>query len=249
MGFSIADIRRGKRLRPPRILVYGGPKIGKSTFAAGAPNAIFVPCEEGTDALDVASFPLITSYSEYQDAIRILATEDHDFGAVVLDSADWLEPLIWQHVAKAHGVSSIESVGGGYGKGYTEAAATWTDVLAGLSHLRDERGMIPIIICHEQIVKVTPPDGESYDLAGLKLHRRAGALIEEWADVIGYAREKRVLVAEDLGFGKSSKKAKSMGRELICGKTPAYVSGNRYGVGTVPMTWDAFQAAFAEATA
>jgi hypothetical protein len=247
MAFSLADIRRGKVIRPPRVVVYGGPKIGKSTFAAGAPEAIFVPLEEGTDAIDVASFPLIQSFRDYQEAIRVLAEEDHGFRSVVVDSADWLEPLIWADVAERHKVGSIEAVGGGYGKGYIESASVWQTVLAGLSYLRDHRQMTPIVICHEEVRKVLPPDGESYDEAALKLNKRASALLEEWADVIGYAREKRALVKEDQGFGKSRATAKSLGRELCCGKSPAYVSGNRYGIGTVPLTWEAFSAALSAA--
>jgi hypothetical protein len=249
MGFSIADIRKGRNIRPPRLVIYGGPKIGKSSFAASAPDAIFVPCEEGTDALDVAAFPLVRSYEEFQQALGTLAQEEHDFKAVVVDSADWLEPLIWDHVARQHGVANIEAVGGGYGKGYGEASAVWTTVLNGLNHLRDERGMTPIIICHEEVRKVTPPDGESYDEVTLKLHKRASALLEEWADVIGYAREKRAVTQEDLGFKKTAKRAVTIGRELVCGKNAAYVSGNRYGIGSTALSWDAFAEAFAAATA
>ena len=40
MAFDLSSITRGKRLRAPKIVVYGPPKIGKSTFAASAPNAV-----------------------------------------------------------------------------------------------------------------------------------------------------------------------------------------------------------------
>ncbi len=33
--------------KPPIILAYGIPGIGKTTFAAAAPNPIFIQCEDG----------------------------------------------------------------------------------------------------------------------------------------------------------------------------------------------------------
>ena len=40
-------IHTGRRHVPPRLLIYGTEGIGKSTTAAGAPQAIFIPTEDG----------------------------------------------------------------------------------------------------------------------------------------------------------------------------------------------------------
>src|SRR5690625_4165003 len=100
MAISLKSLQRGKSLRAPKIVIYGGPKIGKSTFGAGIPNAVFVQTEEGLDALDVVKFPMAQSFTDVMGALQALATEEHSFEAVVVDSLDWLEPLIWTHVAK-----------------------------------------------------------------------------------------------------------------------------------------------------
>ena len=47
MAISLQSIRRERVSRPPIIVVYGGPGVGKTTFAAGAPGAIFVRTEDG----------------------------------------------------------------------------------------------------------------------------------------------------------------------------------------------------------
>jgi len=248
MAISLESLQRGKALRAPKIVIYGGPKIGKSTFAAGAPNAVFIQTEEGLDALDVTKFPMAETFDDVMGALTALATEEHQFETVVLDSLDWTEPLIWAHVAKAHSVKHIEEIG--YGKGYVEALMHWRELLDALDYLRNERGMAVLIIAHDEIRKMQPPDGEPYDYAALKLHRRAADLVEEWADVIGYATLKTAVRKDDLGFKREHTRAVSLERRILhVGQNPAYVSGNRYGLKSeIPLSWDEFQAAITEAT-
>ncbi|WP_423830963.1 AAA family ATPase, partial [Staphylococcus pseudintermedius] len=47
-----------------RLLVWGVSGVGKTTFAAAAPNPIFLCTEEGAESLNVARFPLLTSYEQ-----------------------------------------------------------------------------------------------------------------------------------------------------------------------------------------
>ena len=243
MAISLASLQRGRAARAPKIIVYGGPKIGKSTFAAGAPNAVFVQTEEGLDGLDVTRFPMAERLGDVYGALQSLATEEHDFETVVLDSLDWTEPLVWQHVARENQVGSIEEVGGGFGKGYVEALKEGRHLLDGLASLRNERGMGVVIIAHDEIRRMTPPDGEPYDYAALKLHKRAAAMVEEWADIIGYASQKQAIRKDDLGFNKKHSRAVALGdkRVLHLGKAPSYVTGNRFGMPSeVELSWDAF---------
>ena len=246
----LESVRKGRNPRPPKIVIYGGPKLGKSTFGAGIPDSIFIQTEEGLDALDVHAFPLASSFQDVISALRTLATEEHKYRAVVVDSLDWLEPLIWQEVCRQHSVASIEEVGGGYGKGYVEALKIWRQVLEGLDYLRDNRKMTVVLIAHDEIRKFEPVDSEAYDYAALKLHKRAAAVVEEWADVIGYAKIKTLIRSQDKGFGQQHTRAVAPGdvRELHLGQNPAYVSGNRYGLPDVlPLEWPALQQAIRDA--
>jgi hypothetical protein len=240
MGITLEGVRKGKHPRPPKIVVYGGPKVGKSTFCAGIPGAIFLQTEEGLDALDVHAFPLAQSFEDVLQGVGALIREDHEYRAVVVDSLDWLEPLIWAHVCKLAGVDSIEQVGGGYGKGYTETLKHWRRLLDGLDKLRDDKGMTVVLIGHDEVRKMEPPDGEVYDYASLKLHRKAAGVVEEWADVIGYATLRRVTRDDEEKFGQTRRRALAVNgeRQLVVGKNPAYVSGNRYGLPDVlPLDW------------
>lgn len=133
MAIHLSSLQRGRRLGPPRILIHGEHGLGKSTFASQAPRPIFIPTEDGLGAIDTTAFPLAHSYQEVLDDIGVLFTEEHEYQSVVIDSLDWLEDLIWKHVASEGGHEHIEDFG--YGKGYVLAADRFREVLAGLGAL------------------------------------------------------------------------------------------------------------------
>jgi hypothetical protein len=242
MAFDLSSITRGKRLRAPKIVIYGPPKIGKSTFAATAPDAIGILTEEGLDNIDVAAFPLAKSFEDVHAAINTLRTEKHEFQTVFLDSLDWMEPLILAKVCRENNVDNIEKIG--YGKGYIMADDMWRKTFEALDNLRNERNMTVVCIAHEQINKVRNPTlSEDYDAYSLKLNKRAVAIISEWADVIGFCAHEVMTRQVDSGFNNKETKAITTGqRKLHVNPHPAYVAGNRYGMADSPLNWPAFQA-------
>ena len=94
------SISRGKRPRHIFALIYDTDGVGKSTFCSHAPNPIFVGAEKGTEQLDVARFPQTETISELLAELRALQDEKHEFQTVVIDSLDWIEPLIWKAVCE-----------------------------------------------------------------------------------------------------------------------------------------------------
>jgi hypothetical protein len=229
--------------------VYGTEGIGKSTFAAGAPKPVFVPTEDGLDQIDSAKFPLATTYDEVVAALKELRTQEHDFETVVIDSADWLERLIWDRVCQESGVKSIEKADGGYGKGYTHALVYWREVVEQLNHLRSERGMVVLLIAHARVERFEDPESSAYDRYTPRLHRLAGALVCEWVDAVLFATRRVRTQTEDAGFNRTRTTAHAIGRDggeriLRCTGGPACVAKNRYGIqGDVPLSWAAFVAA------
>ena len=241
MAFDLSSITRGKRLRAPKVVIYGPPKIGKSTFAATSPNAIGILTEEGLDNIDVAAFPLCKTYADALSAIDTLHKSEHEFQSVFVDSLDWLEPLILGKVCGDNGVENIEKIG--YGKGYIMADDLWRQFFAALDTLRNDRNMTVICIAHEQINKVRNPTlSEDYDAYSLKLNKRAVAIISEWADIIGFCAHEVMTRQVDSGFQQKETKAITTGaRKLHVNPHPAYVAGNRYGMGDCMLNWAAFQ--------
>ena len=242
MAFDLSSISRTKRMRAPKIVIAGPGKIGKTTFAAHAPNAIGILTEDGADAVDASAFPLCQSLDDVYSAIGTLLNEKHQFESVFLDSLDWLEPLLHQHVCQANKWASIEAPG--YGKGYIAAAEEWRNLLSGFEALRQQKGMAVVLIAHDKIKHFESPMHDGYDQYVLKLHDRAAALVQEWADVIGWANYRIVTTQSDAGFGNKETKARTTGERILHVEPhPAHMGGNRFGLKNMQLSWDAFAAA------
>lgn len=249
MAISLASISRTQRNSlPPRVVIHGAQKIGKSTFAAGAYRPIFLPLEDGLSGIETDAFPLLRTYKEVDAALMSLYSEKHDFGTLVIDSTDWLEPLIWRHVCETNGWASIEQPG--YGKGYIEATALWRTFLDKLNTLRTDRGMAIILIAHSAVKRFEAPDSEAFDRYELKLQKGALGLVVEWADAILFAQEEAAIKKETTGQNTRTR-AVSTGRRIVnCNAKPSFIAGNRYALPDVlPLDWNAVVAAMAPAQA
>jgi len=227
MAINLKSLRKGSIARPPRIILYGTHGVGKSSFAAQADKPVFIQTEEGLDALNVTAFPLARSYDEVMEAIGSLYSEDHEFGTVVLDSADWMEQLIFKQVAVNHKINNIEDMG--YGKGYTFAVELWRNVMEGFDLLRNEKNMQVIFLAHSQVKRFDDPLTDSYDRYTLDLHKGGAAIISEWCDLLMFANYRVNTVKSDVGFNQKKTRAVGAGeRVLHTQERPGWVAKSRW---------------------
>src|SRR5690606_27553337 len=110
MAINLSNLVKGAANSPPRILIFGVSGIGKTTFCADAPNPVFIQTEDGLGTLKSDAFPLARSYDEVIEAIGSLINENHNYKTLIVDSLDWLEPLIWKKVCAVQNVETIESI-------------------------------------------------------------------------------------------------------------------------------------------
>ena len=230
-------INIGKQKRPRRTVLYGTHGIGKSTWASRWPSPVFVPTEDGCGDLDVASFPLCETLNDCWGAIMELSTPnaDHDFKTVVLDSADWLEKLIWSEVCAKANKKAITDFD--FGKGYGSATKIFDSVLGALRSCRDA-GLHVVIIAHCDIRKMTEPGVDSYDKYTPKMHKDVSALLQEWADEVLFCNYERYIRKEDMGFNKTRGIATGGEERVIYTQEGAgHFAKNRLGL-PVKMTMD-----------
>ena len=218
-------LRKGKQDVPPRICIYGGHGIGKSTLASKFPAPIFISTEDGLDSLDVTSFPRATKVEDVVENIKTLLKEEHEFKTVVIDSVDWLiEPLIVSNVESSHDAKDLA-----YGKGQMLVAEEFREILQGLDVLRVKRRMNIVLIAHAAVVKFEDPRTEPYDRFQPKLPNRCNALLQEWADVLAFAAFKVIIRKSDSGFNNQKTRGVTTGERLLhFVENPAFAAKNRY---------------------
>ena len=229
MALSLSNLVRRKSDKPPRMVIYGVPGIGKTSLAAEFPEPIFIQTEEGAGNLELTTFAAepLTSFAQVDEAIELLLTGDHGYRTAVLDSLDWLEPIVWAETCRGNKWQSIEEPG--YGKGYSIADITWRYLLDRLNLLRDQRGMTLIMLAHEEIKTFSDPERDSYDRYRLRLHKRAAEMVIENADVVGFMNYVTTIRKEKGGFTKETAKASGSGtRTLHLAERPAFTAKNRF---------------------
>ena len=244
----LQQIQTGRAPMPPRIMVYGTEGIGKSTLAACAPKPIFIQTEDGLGEIDCHKFPLARSLGDVDSALNELLVEPHDYQTVILDSLDWTERMVWDVLCQHYGVSSIEKVDGGYGKGYVHAMTHWRKIVDHLAQLREQRNMMVVLLAHAKVERFEDPEEAAYDRYSPRLNKHAGALISEWCDAVLFATRKIVTKTETVGFNRTRTKAAPVGRDggeriLRCIGGPSCIAKNRYCLpAELPLDWDTLAA-------
>jgi hypothetical protein len=233
-------ITRGVRKTPCRVVIHGVEGIGKSTLAAQFPNPIILDTEDGTNHLDVARVHC-PDWATTEDSLHTLIRDRQGFDTIVLDSGDWAERHLVEHLVRKANKKSIEDFG--FGKGYTMVAES----VARLLDLCDSlvaAGMNVVIVCHTTVKRTSPPDlDEGYDRYELKLTKQAGPLVKEWADAILFANYQTKLVE-----GEDGRTRARGGKERVIHteRAAAFDAKNRCGLQSmVPMTIEALAPLFA----
>jgi len=119
-------------LQAMTILVYGRPKIGKSTFCSQAPGAIFLATEPGLHSLSVHQLP-ITDWAGLLEACNLLAAGKHEFQTIVIDTVDLAFRMCERQVCEDNGIKHVADLK--WGKGYALANNEFFRVMTKLGHM------------------------------------------------------------------------------------------------------------------
>ena len=210
------EITRGKIQKAKKVVIYGPEGIGKSTFAARFPGAVFIDTEGSTNDMDVARLPRPTSWNMLFDEIEYIKTHTDECRTLVIDTVDWAELLCVEHICA----------------GYVYTKEEFGRFLNKLSDLI-EVGINVVLTAHAQLRKFEQPDElGAYDRWELKLGKKTQSqtspLVKEWADMLLFANYKTFSVA----VGKDGKKHKGQGgkRTMYTQHHPCWDAKNRFGL-------------------
>ena len=219
------NISKGIIPTAKKIVIYGPEGIGKSTFAAQFPGAVFLDTEAGTTHMDVARFDPPVNWGD------VLATvdwcvENHDrIGTFVLDTIDWAERLAIEYTCEKNGWKSIEDPG--YGKGYVYLKDTVRKLLDKLTALMNA-GTNVVLVAHSIVRKFELPDAMgAFDRWSLKVNEKNVApLIKEWADALLFVNFRTDVITDSEG----RKKARGAKRVLYTTHNACWDAKNRFGL-------------------
>jgi hypothetical protein len=214
----------------PRAIIYGTPKIGKTTLASQFPKAVVIDLNHGNEGILCVTHPeqiylfkdLITTINEYR------TDPDHSFRTLVVDSLTEIEQMIFTQVCQDHKKSCIEDIG--YAKGYKFALSYWLQLIDALDALRSQRSMGIVLVGHSRLEKVDHPELETFKRYVPDVDPLASGLLTRWVDMILFAFHEILLMDEDIGFNKKKHHSRSGRRLLATVEKAAHLAGNRYGL-------------------
>lgn len=223
-----------------RMNVTGTDGIGKSTFAAGAPDPIFICAEDGLRYISVDHFPVCETYSDVVQQIKTLGSQDHDYKTVVLDTTDATERLCQEQVKETHNIKTIEALG--FGKGFTESYELFCQILRGLEALSVAKQMHVILLSHVQIRTFSDPEHEPYDRYELNTHKKVASYIRAWVDFNLFANHEFTTVKSGQGFNEKYRgKTFSDNRYLFTQRTAAFDAKSRLQLPRrIELAWPSF---------
>lgn len=233
-------VQRRPQVFPPRMLLYGQPGIGKTTFGAGGPSPVIIPTEDGLAGLDSPCFPLVKSLEELTEYLMLLIEDPHDYQTVVLDSASGVDQLILESILRESGAKNLSAVGA-YGAGYVLQGDRWNEVIRLLDRLRTERHMCVLILAHAELSTAEDAQYGTYDRWAPRIPKRALASVIEWCDIVAFATRRMYLNSVDKGRRTVAAGVGPDGGERIMhvSGSPAIIAKNRYGLtGELPLAWD-----------
>lgn len=157
------------------LLIYGNPKSGKSTLAAGLrpETTLFLACEDGLSAIEAFQVP-IRAWQDFLDVANELATTEHGYDTVVIDTADELARMcadfVTRGLADSEGIAASKFVHASdfeYGKGWDAVASQFRLKVSAfcnlgfavifVSHAKDEKVKNRVGV---EVVKLSPDVGQ-----------------------------------------------------------------------------------------
>lgn len=229
---SAFSVSGGFHYAPYKFVIYGPEGIGKTSLAAQFPDPVFIDTEGSTRYYDVKRITgpsgqaVPSSWQMLLDMVTAVSRGEIPCKTLVIDSLDWAETICSRHVCDKAQKSGIEDFG--YGKGYTYLEEEFGRLLNLLNEVYG-RGINIACTAHATMRRVElPEETGAYDHWELKLEKKTGALVKEWADTILFCNYKTIVVKGANPMEKN--KAAGGKRMMYTTHTPWWDAKNRFGL-------------------
>lgn len=191
MGFNLLELTPHKVSRDLSgyiTYVYGRPKTGKTTLATQMPNSLLLAFERGYNALPGVIAQDVTTWAEMKQIYRELKKPEVQavYKALVVDTVDIASDMCQKYICNQLGIENIGD-GGWTTNGWSKYKKEFEETFRSLTQM----GYAVFFISHAKEKTVKRPDGTEYTQVVPALQSSALAIIENMADIYGYAHQVR----------------------------------------------------------
>ena len=214
-----------KDLKGKYIMIYGSPKIGKTTFCATQlPNVLLLASEVGYHAIPGVKAVDIIKWSDVKRIVKQLDSPQAKemYSTIVFDTIDLFAQLCEEYVCQQNGVNDISEVP--YGKLYKIYSKEFSNVFRKITMM----GYGIVCIAHQEIKIARNDKGEEYEAIQPVLEKRALKAINALVDFVLY-------------IGQEWDENGNNNRYFYTRNTPFIMAGSRFGemAPKIPFSYDA----------
>ena len=232
--FNIEPSVISKDLKGKYIAIYGREKVGKTTFGARLPRALFCNFEVGTNFVSGVRAQKISKWSDFKLVLKQLEQpRAHDiYDTVVIDTVGQAYTLCEEFTCAQAGVQKLGDVP--YGAAYASCKKEFESALRKITML----GFGICCICHSEVKKESGHDETIIEPVAPAMPSRASDVVNRLVDIIAYI---------DVSYDESGKAI----RNFVTRRTPTIMAGSRlpYLDAVIPFSYDSLVDAIGRAIA
>lgn len=196
--------------------IYGPAKVGKTTFGSKMPGHLLLAFERGYNALPGIMAQDVTSWGEMKQVVRELKKPEVKavFKSIIIDTADIAADCCQKYICNQLGIENIGD-GGWSTNGWAKYKKEFEDTFRALAQL----GYAVVFISHDKEKTIKPQNANEYQQIGSSMQSSALSIIENMADIIGYAHPKML----PDGSSKVVLTLRSLDNSIRCGCRFKYI--------------------------
>ena len=222
-------------LKGKYILLYGKPKVGKTTLATQMPGALLLAFERGYNAIPGIIAQDVNTWGEMKQIFRELKKPEVQevYKTIIVDTVDIAADLCQKYICNQLGIDNMGD--GGWGtNSWSKYKKEFEDVFRGLTMM----GYAVVFISHSKTGTDKDQTGKEFGYTKPTTQSSALQIIENMADIYCFARmylgadgeEKRVLTLRS-----------PAGSGISCGSRFKYIASE------IPLNYDALTKAIGDA--
>lgn len=226
---ALEPTKISRDLKGKFVLLYGKPKIGKTSMSASFPRNLILATEVGYHAISGIHAVDIDSWLTFKGYLKQLKkdTIKSKFDTITIDTISLLWDLCEKYICQQNDVKALGDIA--WGRGYDQCKKEFGEGLREITL----QGYGLVLIAHSESRTETADNGDEIEFIAPALNKRPYAIVNQLVDIIGY-----------IGIDNSTQQ-----RVIYTRATPTVMAGSRFGYmrPVIPFGYQALSDALADA--